>query len=139
MREEVKFMSETMRFIDRKTGLPFYANRDDSDAGITGELIREPWTVEGVKTRAQALGKPFNINEEIADRLEKDLANGALVLFSTDDVTRAVEAGFVPEKDMEGLARLVGELNDIAIIPPPSGADPNLEELSARFLFQSGC
>lgn len=132
-------MSETQNFIDRETGLPFDANRDDSDAGLTGEFISGPWTVEAVKTRALALGKPFNINPEIADRLEKDLANGALVLFSTADVKRAVEAGFVPEKDMEGLRRLVGELNDIAVIPPLSDEEPKLEALSARFLFQSGC
>lgn len=125
--------------IDRMTGQPFGSNRDDSDAGLTGEYMGGPWTIEAVKTRALALGKPFNVNADIANRLGQDLANGALVLFSGTDVTRAIESGFVPEEDREGLLRLVEELNDIAVIPPLSDTEKNLEELSARFLFQTGC
>ena len=125
--------------IDRMTGQPFSANRDDSDPVLTGESISEPWTIEAVKSRALALGKPFNVNVDIADRLEQDLAKGALILFSASDVMRAIEAGFVSEKDKEGLLKLVGEYNDIAVIPPLREEESNLEALSARFLFQTCC
>lgn len=132
-------MSEKIIAINRLTGRQYGENSDDSNANQTGELISQPWTVEAIEKRALALGKPFNVNADIADKLQQDLFNGALVLFSGADVARAIKSGFVSEEDREGLLRLVEELNDIAVVPPLSDTEINRDALSARFLFQIGC
>lgn len=114
------------KFIDRLTGMPI-GNRDDSDAGVEGDLELTPsflrnWTLEEVRQQAIELGKSFEANLEIADRVENDLLQGAQVFFSPEEVDQAVEAKLIP-KDLQDVMRdLVSPegKNDIAIVP--SGA-----------------
>lgn len=94
--------------------------RDDGDAGIAGELMKQPWTINEVRQRALSLGKRFEPNQDIADRLADDLAtNGVIVLFTKEEVTTAVSMGAVPKEYEDGLINLVDptNFNDVAVIP----------------------
>ncbi len=117
-------------------------NRDDSDAGLTADLQRVPWTVEEVQQRALNLGKLFNPNPEIADRLKSDLANGqVVVLFTADDVRFAISAGAVPKEYEDDLVNLVSQqgLNDIAVVPAVSANAEQNQKLNTWFLSNSRC
>jgi hypothetical protein len=66
------------------------------------------------------LGKEFNPASDIADRLENDLANGAIVLFTQVEVNQAIKQGLIPREYRDDLMNLVDPdgTNDIAVIPP---------------------
>lgn len=81
------------------------------------EKEKKVWTIETLRARAIELEKPFNPNPEITDRLETDLAAGAIVLFTEEEVEEAIKNGQIPEEWRQGLTCLVKEKNDIAIIP----------------------
>ncbi|MFC1711268.1 hypothetical protein ACFLZ1_01645 [Patescibacteria group bacterium] len=92
-------------FVDRLTGNPI------------GEPLERTWNIEEIKAEAEAMGKPFNPPAEVLERLEPDLANGALVLFTIEDVKLGIAKGLVPTDWEKGLVELVEEKNDVAIIP----------------------
>lgn len=99
--------------------VPSYGYRDDSDSGMAGELKRRPWTVDEVRSRAQSLGKIFEPNPEISDRLETDLAkNSIIVLFTPGEVDSAIRQKFVDEELRSELINLVSDqgFNDIAVL-----------------------
>jgi len=100
-------MSEkvTVIAIDRLSGGPF------------AEPLDRTWTVAEIKEAAGSMGKPFNPVPEIRERLGEDLANGALVLFTQDEVGQAIEMELIPEVWRNDLKQLVETNNDIAIIP----------------------
>jgi len=102
--------------IDRLAGKPF-GYRDDSDAGIAGELMG--WSLAYIEEMAGRLGKQFKPNPEIAGQLQTDLENGALVLFDEVDVAKAFQFGAVTMEEVPDLFNLVSKrgLNDIGIIP----------------------
>ncbi len=107
-------MSETQPIsIDRLTGEPY-----------TGPLNRT-WTIAEVREEALKLGKPFRPADDTKDRLEADLANGALVLFDQEQVESAVEEGWVPSEWQQDLIDLVTRRNDIAVIPSESLLKPD--------------
>jgi hypothetical protein len=96
--------------IDRLTGKRFGPE----------EVARGNWTIESIRLRALDLGKAFNPSPDISGRLEEDLSQGALVLFTAEEVTSAVEQREIPRDWQEDLIDLVGKLNDIAVIPTSS-------------------
>lgn len=91
------------------------SNRDDNNSGYTPDI----WTITGMQEIALELGKEFSPAPEIADRLEKDLSNGAMVLFTQEEVIQAVELGLIPIEYRDDLLDLVNPngINDIAVIP----------------------
>jgi hypothetical protein len=100
-------------------------DRDDSDAGLEGDLVPsflKKWDLETVRDRALELGKSFEPNANIVGRLEVDLNKGAQVFFSVEEVREAVKVGLIPTDWQEEMENLVSEtgLNDIGVIP--SGA-----------------
>ncbi|HUD18924.1 MAG TPA: hypothetical protein VMR81_00570 [Patescibacteria group bacterium] len=103
--------------IDRLTGKPF-GYRDDSDAGIAGELMG--WSIKDIEQKALRMGKQFKPNPEIINRLQTDLDSGAIVLFDEVDVAKAFQYGIVALEEVPDLFNLVGikGLNDVGIIPP---------------------
>jgi hypothetical protein len=77
-------------------------------------------TIQSISNRAVALGKQFNPNPEIADRLQSDLNDpNTLVLFTQNEVIEAADGKKFPEKWRLGLLDLVNPdgTNDIAVIP----------------------
>ena len=127
--------------IDRLTGQP-YSDREGSDAGVTGDLISKPWTLDEVRRRAETLGKSFNPNRKNADRLESDLAeNGVIVLFTEADVKAAVELGAVAEDEEENLIELVSPegYNDIVLLPAVSPEQDQNQRLIDWFLTNNRC
>lgn len=79
-------------------------------------MDKEIWNIEKIQKRALELGKKFDPNPEIAGRLEPDLANGAMVLFTQEEVEKAIKDGQVPREWKEPLIELVVDKNDTAII-----------------------
>ncbi len=75
------------------------------------------WTICGLRDAMTQLGKPFTPAEEIKDRLEGDLADGVLVLFTKEDVQTVVNRGTVPRSYESALVELVEDKNDAAVIP----------------------
>lgn len=104
--------------------IPKYGYRDDSDAGIAGDLgpettkksLARKWTLEEVSEVARAMGKKFQPNPSMVDRLKTDLASGALVLFTPEQVNQAIELGLVPTELKEDLSKVVDEEGDNDII-----------------------
>jgi len=92
--------------IDRLTGQPFQA-----------EPLTRIWTLEEIRATAQILGKPFNPPEENMPRLIADLANGAQVLFTEEEVLQAIDEDLVPSELKDDLIELVVTNNDMAVIP----------------------
>lgn len=92
--------------IDRLTGQPFKA-----------EPLTRSWTLEELKSTALTLDKPFNPPEENIPRLIADLANGAQVLFTEEEVLQAIDEGLIPVEWKDYLIELVEIKNDTAIIP----------------------
>jgi len=96
--------------------------RDDSDAGFDdypSSSFRFDWNREEIGIEAANFGKSFYPNAEIAGRLDADLNQGALVLFTPAEVDAAISEGLVPESEREALTYLVSKNgdNDIAVIP----------------------
>lgn len=117
-------------------------SRTDSDAGVTGDLIRKPWTVGEVRTRALILGKKFEPNPQITDRLESDLANSnIIVLFTPEEVESAIEKGFIPEGLRSDLVNLVSPegLNDVAVIPAEAVEAKQRNKIVEWFLTNNRC
>lgn len=129
---------QPMIAIDRETGMPF-GYRDDSDAGLTAELGPSVWTIDLVKARAAELGKPFVPSPDIADRVEANLAGGALVLFTQDEVESAVIDGKIPKEWQNDLVKLVTKLNDIAVIPVGAVEDWREQQRRREFLLRKNC
>lgn len=99
--------------------VPSYGYRDGSESRMAEELKWRPWTVDEVRSRAQRLGKKFEPNPEISDRLEADLArNSVIVLFTPEEVDSAIRQKFVEEELRSELINLVSDqgLNDIAVL-----------------------
>jgi len=116
--------------------------RDDSDAGIEGDMIQESWTLDEVRQRALDLDKKFEPNRKIADRLTEDLAqNGVVVLFTPDEVKYAVSMGAIPKEYESDLMNLVNPkgLNDIAFIPAVSVDIMQRNKLIGWFLSNNRC
>lgn len=80
-------------------------------------MERKIWQRDEIKETALGMGKKFEPNPEIVSRLDKDLSDGALVLFTEDDVNKAIADNLVPSEWKDGLLNLVNNLNDIAVIP----------------------
>ena len=103
----------------------------------------ERWTIETLREKAGQLGKPFNPNPQIKDRLEADLANPeTLVFFNEDEVKSAVEDGKVPRGLQTRLVDTVTARKDIAILSPEAlKAYKEWEETQTRaaFLTQKKC
>lgn len=103
----------------------------------------ERWTIKTLGEKARQLGKPFNPNPQITDRLEADLADPeTLVFFNEDEVRSAVESGKVPGGLRANLVDLVTAKRDIAILPPDAlKAYKEWEETQAKaaFLTQKNC
>lgn len=117
-------------------------SRTDSDAGVTGDLMPKPWTVNEVKTRALGLGKKFEPNRQIADRLESDLSNyKVIVLFTPEEVDSAIKQGFIAPELRSDLVNLVGieGLNDIAVIPAKAVEASQRQKLVEWFLTNNRC
>ena len=124
--------------IDRLTGMPI-CFRDDSDAGLAGELDPTAWTTDLVKARARELGKPFVPSPDIAGQVEADLAAGALVLFTQDEVESAIMDGRIPGDWRDDLVSLVTERNDIAVIPQGAIEDWRAREQQRSLLLRKNC
>lgn len=103
----------------------------------------ERWTIETLGEKAKQLGKPFNPNPQITDRLKTDLANPeTLVFFSEDEVKAAVESSQIPKELEARLIDTVKRRNDIAILSPEAlKAYKEWEETQAKaeFLTQKSC
>lgn len=116
--------------------------RDNSDAGLEGDLMGKPWTIDEVRTRALSLGKTFKPNAEIIDQLAGDLAtNGVIVLFTVDEVKSAVSKGAIPKEYEGDLVSLVDQngLNDIAVIPAGAIEDAKRQKFVDWFLTNNRC
>lgn len=119
-----------------------FGYRDDSDAGMAGEFIGGPWTIDEVRERALSLGKKFEPNSEIADRLADDLSKkGVVVLFTPEDVKAAISIGAVQKEVEENLMNLVKPegLNDIAVIPMEAVEKSKRTEFELWFLANNRC
>jgi hypothetical protein len=111
--------------------------RGDSDAGLAAELtMNRPWTIDEIINRAKRLGKEFNPSPDIAGSLEKDLADGALVLFTELNVNTAAALGKIPEEWTDDLLNLVTQENDIAVIPVRTIEKWKEQQLNGQILFQ---
>jgi len=106
----------------------------DSDRGMDADLD-QPWTIQTVQAKALELEKDFEPSSDIADRLEADLANGALVLFTQEEVNQAIEQELIPLDWRQGLTELVVEKNDIAVIPPTAVQNPKDEKAEQLLRF----
>lgn len=108
--------SENPIAIDRLSGTRF----GSSEQVYADTQSKGNWTVDTIKLRASSLGKLFNPSPEISGRLEQDLKEGALVLFTEDEVRKAIEERKIPSEWQKDLLELVGKINDIAVIPNES-------------------
>ncbi len=116
--------------------------RENSDAGIEADLMRRPWTLNEVKTRALSLGKKFEPNAEIVGRLQNDLSNSnVVVLFTSEDVKSAIEKGFLPVELESQLVDLVSAegLNDVAVIPVGTIDARQQKQAAEWFLTNNRC
>jgi hypothetical protein len=106
-------MPEKQIAINRLTGDPY------GKAGVVADLdnLSKTWSIDEVRERALCLGKDFQPAEDIKVRLEADLANGALVLFTPEDINTAIEYGRIPAELEDNLIDLITNQNDIAVIP----------------------
>ena len=138
VRKKVIYMEKkekSFTAIDRLTGKPFSMSRGDSDAGMASYFLSEFWTLDAVRTRAMDLGKPFDPNPEIVDRLETDLSSGERVYFTESEIVEAVTNGLIPSAWKNDLVELVTTMNDIAVILPEEVENWKQQQLSERFLF----
>lgn len=106
------------------------------------ERRKNAWTLDEVRQRALSLGKAFEPNPEIVDRVSDDLSkNGVIVLFTPDEVNEVISMGAVPEEMKEGLINLVSPegLNDIAIIPAGAIEEAQRQKLVEWFLTNNRC
>lgn len=91
------------------------------------------WTVDGLREAMTSLGKSFTPADEIKDRLEGDLTDGALILFTREDVVNVVQRRVVPKSYEADLIDLVESKNDVAVIPGETALELEAEANPMKF------